>query len=94
METSGDVGVAAGVLGPGRAVEGLPFGVEGLPFGVGVPVWDGVAMGATAVGVTPAVAVGTFVAVGDGAGGPALRWCVQPARATSPATTPAQRAAR
>ncbi|HXL40921.1 MAG TPA: hypothetical protein VN986_00135, partial [Actinomycetota bacterium] len=47
------------------------------------------ATGATAVGVTPAVAVGTIVVVGDGdAGGPvALRCCVQPARITSAATT-------
>ena len=49
---------------------------------------------ATAVGVTTAVAVGTVV-VGDGdAEGPlALRCCVQPARATSAATT-AQHPAR
>src|SRR5947208_36593 len=51
METEGEVGVAVGVPGPGRAVDGLAFGG-------GVPVWAGVAMGATAVGVVPAVAVG------------------------------------
>jgi hypothetical protein len=54
-------------------------------------------MEATAVGVVPAVAVGVLVAVaalvdGDDAGAPALRLCVQPARAISPATT-AQRPA-
>jgi hypothetical protein len=91
IEIEGEVGVAAGVLGPGRALEGFAFGVA-------VPVLAGVGMEATAVGVVPAVAVGVLVAVavlvdGDDAGAPALRLCVQPARAISPATT-AQRPAR
>src|SRR2546430_6191190 len=92
MEAEGEVGAAVGVPGPGRAVDGLAFGV-------GVPVLAGVATGATVVAAVPAVAVGVLVAVGglvavgDNAAALAPRWCVQPARATSPATT-AQRPAR
>jgi hypothetical protein len=78
--TGGDV--AVGLAGPGRAVDG---------FGLGVALGAGVCGGmeTAAVGVTAAVAVATAVAVGvDDAGGTAaLRWWVQPARATTPATT-------
>ena len=89
MDTGGEVGVAGGVLGAGRSGDGLPFG-EGVSLRAG----SGGTTEATAVGVTTAVAVGTVV-VGDGdAEGPlALRCCVQPARATSAATT-AQHPAR
>jgi hypothetical protein len=76
------VGIVVGVLGPGRAADEPSLGVA-------APVCVGVATGAAAVGVTPAVAVTAAVAVvvGDDAGAPVLRWWVQPARATSPATT-------
>jgi hypothetical protein len=86
MGTGGEVGVAGGVPGPGRPVDGSVFGD-----GVSLRAGTGGATEATVVGVTTAVAVGTTVAVGDGdADGPvALRWCVQPARATSAATSAA-----
>jgi hypothetical protein len=81
-DTDGEVGIVVGVLGPGRAADEPGFGVA-------APVCVGVATGAAVVGVPPAVAVTAAVAVvvGDDAGAPALRWWVQPARATSPATT-------
>jgi hypothetical protein len=80
VDTGGELGVAGGVPGPGRTLDGSDFAD-----GVSLRAGTGGATEATDVGVPTAVAVGTIVAVGDAdADRPvALGWWVQPARATS-----------